>query len=211
MARPNLSKEKIIDAAIGLADDEGLDAVTLRGLAKRLNVHVTSLYNHIPTKEALLVDMNKALMEETDLPSGSLTWQDWIRGYAAAIQALALRHPGAFQLFQQGPAQGDAAMRSLEAAIAAFQADGFDEIATQCAIRTANVAVLGLALDELGREMKPAVETELHKLSKSEYPQIHRVLAAGDTADFFPFLVDAIIDGIAANRDRARLRRKTTA
>jgi len=91
MARPNLSKEKIIDAAIGLADDEGLDAVTLRGLAKRLHVHVTSLYNHIPTKEALLVDMNKALMEETDLPSGSLTWQDWIRGYAAAIQALAQR------------------------------------------------------------------------------------------------------------------------
>lgn len=204
MGRPNLSKDKIIVAAIRMADEEGLDAVTLRGLAKRLKVHVTSLYNHIPTKEALFAEMNRTLMAETDLPQGSLTWQDWIRGYAAAIQALAQRHPGAFQLFQQGPAQGTAAMRSLEAAIAAFSSDGFDEISTQCAIRTANVAVLGLALDELGREKKPAIEAELHKLPRTEYPQIHRLLAVGDAPNFFPFLVDAIIDGIAASRDRGR-------
>jgi AcrR family transcriptional regulator len=204
LRRPNLSQEKIIEAAIRMADEKGLDAVTLRGLARRLDVHVTSLYNHISTKEALFAAMNEALMAEADLPLGALTWRDWIRRYAAAIQSLALQHPGAFQLFQRGPARGDAAMRSLEAAIAAFQADGFDETATQCAIRTANVAVLGLALDELGRDMKPAIEAELQKLPSAEYPQIHRLLESGDSADFFGFLVDAIIDGIAANRDHGK-------
>lgn len=206
MRKAILSREKIVRAAILMADEKGLSAVTLRALARRMKVHVTSLYNHVATKEALLAAMNRELMAEADLPMGSLAWEDWVRRFAIAVRSLSRRHPGAFQLLQQGPAQGVEAMQSVEAAIAAFQADGFDEVSTHCAIRTVNVAVLGLALDDLNRHLQPVIQAELHRLSKTEFPHIHRILSVADKSDPFEFLINAVIDGIAANRNRGKLR-----
>lgn len=201
MPRPQLSRDKIISAAIRIADERGLDAVTLRGIAKQLRVHVTSLYNHISTKEDLFAQMNATLMAETDLPSGNITWQEWVRGFATEILALARRHPGAFQLLQRGPAQGERVMESLESAIAAFEADGFDAVTTDCAITTVNVAVLGMVLDDLGSDLKPGVETQLSQLPRDRFPHIHRLLDASGEADSFTFLVDTLVAGIAANRN----------
>lgn len=206
MRKAILSREKIVRAAIRMADEKRLSAVTLRGLAKRMNVHVTSLYNHVSTKEALLAAMNMELMAEANLPMGSLAWQDWVRRFAIAIRSLSRRHPGAFQLLQQGPAQGVQAMQCVEAAIAAFQADGFDEVSTHCAIRTVNVAVLGLVLDDLNRHLRPVIQAELNQLPKTEFPHIHRILSVVDKADPFGFLINAVIDGIAANRNQGKLR-----
>lgn len=204
MPRPQLSGDKIVSAAIRIADEQGLDAVSLRGIAKQLQVHVTSLYNHIPTKEDLFIAMSTALMAEADLPGGKITWQEWIRGFASEILRLARRHPGAFQLFQQGPAQGEGVMESLESAIAAFQADGFDAVATDCAITTINVAVMGMVLDDLRSDLKPGVEAHLSQLPRDRFPRIHWLLAASGEADTCGFLVDVLIAGIAANRDNGR-------
>ncbi|QIB66905.1 TetR/AcrR family transcriptional regulator [Kineobactrum salinum] len=205
MPRPGLSCDRIVSAAIQIADEQGLDAVTLRGIAKRLQVHVTSLYNHIPTKEELFVEMSTALMAEADLPVGEITWQDWIRVFASEILVLARRHPGAFQLLQQGPAQGEGVMQSLESAIAAFQADGFDTVSTDCAITTVSVAVLGMVLDDLRSDLKPEVEKHLSQLPRDRFPHIHRLLAVSGEADSFGFLVEVLVAGIAANRNNGRL------
>jgi hypothetical protein len=124
-----------------------------------------------------------------------------VKRFAAAVQSLAQRHPGAFQLFQRGPARGDKAMQSLESAIAAFRSDGFTRRATHCAIRTVNVAILGLVLDEMGSHMKPAVKAELSNLSTDQFPQIHEILNVGEKVDSVQFLLEALIDGISANRN----------
>lgn len=205
MARAQLNRGIIVAAAITMADRDGLHAVTLRGIAKGLGVHVTSLYNHVDTKEALLVEMGKALMAETDLPCEAMTWQAWISRYVGAIQALARRHPGAFHLFQEGPAQGERAMTSLETAINAFEADGFDLPSIQCAIKAVNAAALGLALDGLAGRLETSPEPDFSQLSRERYPGIHRLIAAGDEDESGTrqFLVDTLIDGIAANRGRA--------
>lgn len=200
MARAQLNREKIVTTAIDIADRDGLHAVTLRGIAKVLKVHVTSLYNHIETKEALLVEMGKALMAETELPAGAIGWQDWVRGFVDAIQQLAFNHPGAFELFQQGPAQGERAMLSLEAGIAALEADGFDLPTIQGAIKAVSAAALGLALDGLASRLQYAAEPDFSQLPEDRFPGVHRLIAADDGNDYHQFMVDTLIAGIAAQR-----------
>ena len=201
MSKPKLSREKIVSEAIRFADDEGLDAVTLRRLAAKMNVHVTSLYNHVPTKQDLFTEMMKELVANSGMPVDAPNWQDWLKKFAAAIRALARQHPGAFQLFHRGSAQGELAMQSLESAIATFRSDGFDAVTTYCAISTVNVAVLGLALDEMGEHLRPAAREQLGQLPKDQFPHIHEVLACNDETDRFQYLLDVLIKGIAATRN----------
>jgi AcrR family transcriptional regulator len=97
--------------ALQLADREGLEAVTLRGLASHLGVHVTSLYNHVLDKEAVLDGMVEHLIQEANLPTGNMEWEEWIRRFAAAIRAVAHKHPGAFTVFHHRPGTGIASCR----------------------------------------------------------------------------------------------------
>lgn len=200
MSTPRLSREKIVATAIRIADEQRLEAVTLRSIAKRLNVHVTSLYNHIPSKDAVLEEMSNALVAEADLPVGEVTWQDWIRRFAAAMRTLANRHPGAFQLFLRRPAQGMQALASIEAVIEAFRSDGFDAVSTFCAIKAVNVTVVGLVLDDLVGHLYPGVEAEIGELPGDVFPNALEIYAAGDRADTFSYVLDALIEGLSANR-----------
>ncbi|WP_417462707.1 TetR/AcrR family transcriptional regulator C-terminal domain-containing protein [Kordiimonas sp.] len=204
MPKPQLSKEKIVDTAIEIADEKGHESVTLRGIAKRLNVHVTSLYNHVPTKDAVFIEMMKKMIADSDMPVGSFTWQDWIRGYAEAFRRMAFQHPGAFQVFQRGLAQGDEAMETIESAIAAFRADGFDIETTFCAMRATNVAVFGLGLEDVARETDTIPQLDPELVPVERFPQIHEVMAISERPDTFHFLVEALIAGIEATRSGRR-------
>jgi AcrR family transcriptional regulator len=193
-----LTQEKIVAAAIRMADEQGLQAVSLRGVAKRLNVHVTSLYNHISTKEALLSELMAALMTEAKLPTDPKSWQDWVKRFALALRTLAAHHPGAFHVFHRGPASGEAAMQSLEAAVQAFRADGFSLVSTWCAIKAVNVTVLGLILDDLARHANPALAVDIEQLPPAQFPNIHELHAVAESTDTFEFVLDTLIAGIAA-------------
>jgi len=201
--KPQLSKEKIIAAAIEIADEQGHDAVTLRGIAKRLNVHVTSLYNHVPTKDAVFIEMMKAMIAAEDMPVGTMSWQSWIRGYAEAFRKMARRHPGAFQVFQRGLAQGEEAMETVEAAIAAFRAGGFDPEATFCAIRATNVVVFGLGLEDVAYETGAIPQLDPALVPIDRFPQIHAIMAMAERPDTFHFLVETLIAGLAVSRSVA--------
>ena len=96
MTRDRLSRAAIVAAAMKLADREGLEAVTLRRIATTLGVYVTSLYNHVPTKEAVLDGMIECLIAEARLPENPIPWQEWVRRFAASLRSVALKHPGAF-------------------------------------------------------------------------------------------------------------------
>jgi AcrR family transcriptional regulator len=198
--KPQLSKEKIVETAIEIADEKGHEAVTLRGIAKRLNVHVTSLYNHVPTKDAVFIEMMKKMLADADMPVGSFTWQDWIRGYAEAFRRMACQHPGAFQVFQRGLAQGEEAMETLEAAITAFRNDSFDVETCFCAIRATNVVVFGLGLEDVAHEMKAVPQIDRGVVPVARFPRIHEVMGLSERPDTFHFLVEALIAGIEAMR-----------
>lgn len=81
-----LNAERIVDEAIALMQEQGLDAVSLRRLAGRLGVQAMSIYWHIPNKEELLRRMSKQLYAEAtkDMPAAQ-TWQDWAYHYGKAL------------------------------------------------------------------------------------------------------------------------------
>lgn len=202
MIRPRLNRGTIVAMAMQIADEKGLPSVTLRGIAARLGVHVTSLYNYVPTKNAVLDEMVKALIVEAKLPTGVVAWQDWVRQFAAAMRGVARRHPGAFEAFHHGPAQGEAAAEAFEAAFAAFRSGGFDSVSAYSAVKATVVAVLGLVLDDTALARGRERRTDLSGLPAERFPHIHELDRVAGEADTFAYLVEALIAGFAASLRR---------
>jgi AcrR family transcriptional regulator len=200
MPKPRLTRASIVAAAIQIADEQDLAAVTLRGIASRLGVHVTSLYNHVPTKEAVLEEMILAMIAEAKLPKGKLAWDQWVRRFAAAMRALARKHPGAFEAFHYGPAQGERAAEAFEAAFSAFRSAGFDAVSTYGAVKATTIAVLGFILEERTPSRASRTRTDLGGLTVERFPYLHEIDRAIAQADTFGYLIDALIDGFAANK-----------
>ena len=204
MAGRGLNRETIIATAMEIADEKGLGAVTLRGIAARLDAHVTSLYNHVPTKDAVTEAMVAELIREAKLPVGSFTWQEWVRQFGTALRALGRKHPGAFEAFHYSPAQGEQAAATFESAFVAFKADGFDAVSSYNAVKATTVAVLGLVLDDIARRRSPDKRTDLSVLASERYPTIHEIGRVTGKADAFPYLVESLIAGFAANRTQQK-------
>src|SRR2546429_35311 len=133
--RPGLSRESVLRAAIAVADAEGIDALTLRRLAQELDVHPTSIYNHVPSKEAILDGLIEMLLVEADLPTTVTDWRAWVRVFAEAMRTTARAHPGAFAIFLKRKASGPVASRHAEAALDAFRRDGFSVEAAARAVQ----------------------------------------------------------------------------
>jgi len=206
---PRLSPENIVAVAIEMADAEGLASVTLRGIAARLAVHVTSLYNHVPTKEAVIEGMVEALLAEARLPTGPIGWQDWVRQFSAAMRALGRKHPGAFEAFHLGPARGERAAAPIEAGFAAFRAAGFDVATTYSAVKAVTLSVLGHVLeDTVPQRNRKAARTNIRELPIERFPNAHALNRVAGRTDTFGYLVEALIVGIEATR-KGRRRRKT--
>lgn len=208
MISPRLSRENIVAVAIEMADEEGLSAVTLRGIAERLAVHVTSLYNHVPTKDAVIDEMVKALLAEARLPTGRIAWQGWVREFAAGMRALGRKHPGAFEAFHYGPAKGERAAEPFESGFAAFRSAGFDAASTYSAVKSTVVSVLGHVLeDTVPDRNRKVARTEIGQLPIGRFPNVHSINRVAGKTDTFGYLVETLIAGFEATR-KGRKRRK---
>jgi AcrR family transcriptional regulator len=199
MNRSRLNRSAIVSMAIEIADEQGLAAVSLRGIATRLGVHVTSLYNHVPTKEAVFDEMIKELVVQAKLPTGELAWQDWVRQFAAAMRALVRKHPGAFEVLHYAPAQGERAGEAFETAFAAFRAGGFDAVSTYNAVKATSLAVLGAMLEDTARMRSGARRSDVSALPAERFPRVHEAAGVADDADSYAYLIDVLVDGLAAN------------
>lgn len=130
-----LDRSAVISAAITLADDEGLERVTLRRLGARLSVTAMALYRHVPGKDALLDGMADALYGRIELPPGETAWQDRLAQIARSTRDVLLAHPWAAPLFAR-PLSGpnghalDAALRH-SFATAGFQPSEAQELHDQ--------------------------------------------------------------------------------
>ena len=199
--RPALSRERVVQAALDVADAEGVEAVTMRRLAETLHVHPTSLYNHLPTKEAILDGMADALIGEADIPSSFAGWEDWIRAMATGLRKVARTHPGAFLVLAQRAASGPFASAVSEAALDAFRRVGFRPAQAAEALSAVSLSLLGVALNECP-PMAPFTETDPRELSPEQYPRIAEVIAVapdlGNSDGVWTIVVDSLIAGLSA-------------
>ena len=143
-----IGRTAILAAALQIADDQGLDAVTMHAVARRLQVTPMALYRHVASKSALLDGLVEMLLTELPLPPRELPWDEFLAALAAGIRATARRHPGVFPLLLSRPAVTPAAMGVRDAIHQALRQAGVPETDVARTERLLSTAVLGFAVSE---------------------------------------------------------------
>src|SRR5687767_3323541 len=115
MPRPPLSRERVLQAAIALADARGLEALSMRKLAQELGVEAMSLYHHVAKKDDILNGIADAVLDEIELPSRSADWKESIRRSATSAHQVFLRHPWACSLVLTMSGISPARLRYMDA------------------------------------------------------------------------------------------------
>ncbi|MEU2288028.1 TetR/AcrR family transcriptional regulator [Streptomyces sp. NPDC013178] len=207
-----LSRERIVEAAIGLADADGLGGVSLRKVAAVLGAGPMRLYGYIDTKEELFDLMVDAVYGEIQLPEPTSDWRSDMRAIAHETWSCALRHEWFAELLGGRPHLGPNALRYLEVSFAAFGDRDVDTVMVAFgALNSYIVGALRTALAELNAERATGMTEDEWRLTRSpyltrmvatgRYPALAKIMAETsypDPAAVFDTGLDVLLDGIAA-------------
>ena len=146
--RPQIDRAAILDAAMELADERGLEAVTMHAVAQRLSVTPMALYRHVDGKQALLDGLVERLLTSYPLPRADAPWRGRLTATAEAVRATAKRHPAVFPLLLTRPAVTPAARVVRDCVQAALREAGLPADEATRAERLVSTAILGFAASE---------------------------------------------------------------
>jgi AcrR family transcriptional regulator len=204
--RPPLTRDRVLRAAVRLADRHGLEALSMRRLATALKVEAMSLYHHVRNKDELLDGMVDLVAGEIALPALDGDWRNAMRRRAHAAHAVMLAHPWAPMLFASRINVGPNMLRYIEATLATLRAAGFSWHDTDRAWNTMDNYIHGFVLQQLNFPLEPgeyrsAAASYLAMLPADRYPQMHEltVRVAEGTHDGtldFGFGLELILDGL---------------
>jgi AcrR family transcriptional regulator len=204
-----LSRERAVEAAIALADAEGIEALSMRRLARELGVEAMSLYHHVANKDDILDGMVDAVFAEIDLPRDDTDSRTSMRERAVSQRAALLRHPWALNLMESRRSPGPETLKHHDAVIGAIRRAGFSLPMTAHAIALLDAYVYGYVLQELtlpfddGDDLEPVVGEILGGMDAEQFPHLaemafDHVLQPGYRfADEFDFGLDLVLDGLA--------------
>jgi AcrR family transcriptional regulator len=146
--RPQIDRAAILDAAMLLADERGLEAVTMHAVAQRLHVTPMALYRHVDGKQALLDGLVERLVTSYPFPPADAPWPDRLTAMAEAMRSTAKRHPAVFPLLLTRPVVTPAARKARDSVQAALREAGLVADEAARAERLVSTAVLGFAASE---------------------------------------------------------------
>lgn len=205
--RDPLSRERVLHAAIGVADADGLDAVTMRRVGHALGVEAMSLYNHVGGKDELLDGMADLLVGEIEAPSPDVEWKDGIRRRAWSGRAVVRRHSWAPALLASRPRVRLPMVTYLDGVTGCLLAAGFSPQLAHTAVHVLDSRVLGFTRDlfdpEAQGDLDPAM---IEAMAAGILPYAQRLMdeAVHDDDAEFAFGLDLILDGLERARDRER-------
>jgi AcrR family transcriptional regulator len=151
MGRPaQISREGVLQASLAIADADGLDAVTMQAVARRLGVTPMALYRHVASKADLLDALVEGLLTEFSPPGGDLPPAERLRAMGRSIREVARRHPSLFPLLLQRPAVTPEPRRVRDSVCAALEETGLGAAQARQAERLVSTVVLGFAASEAG-------------------------------------------------------------
>lgn len=203
--RPRLSRDQVAQAALELADSDGLEALSMRALADRLDVGTMTLYGYFRNKDELLDAVVDAAVGEGTLPEPDGDWKEQLRTVVLYARASLLRHPSLVELRVRRPVLRPEALRFSERCLAILRSAGFDVREGTAAFRLIFTYTFGFAA------LSPAGSTEddrrtafaaLAALPPDEYPALAEARAEASEAmggeDVFEYGLDRILDGLEA-------------
>jgi AcrR family transcriptional regulator len=210
-----LSRERVLRAAIVLADAGGIETLTMRKLGQQLGVEAMSLYNHVANKDDLLDGMVDLVFGEIGLPPQGADWRAAVRQRAFSVRAALARHPWAIGLLESRLTPGPATLRHHDAVIRCLREAGFSIALAAHAYSVLDSYIYGFALEQTRLPFKTAeeviegAESILRQVPADAYPHlteltVQHVLRPGyDYAEEFAFGLDLILDGLERLRDTA--------
>lgn len=209
-ARKPLSRERVLETAIALADERGAEALTMRKLAAELNVEAMSLYNHVENKYDLLDGMINIVFGEIEVPSPGGDWKKELRARAMSTRTALNRHRWAIGEMEGRTDIGPENMRVHEAVLACLRGAGFSVEMTIHAYSVQDAYIYGFVLQEtdMSSETPEDFAKEARRQMKeyeslhSDFPNLVEVVGGHvsehgyDYDTEFLFGLDVILDGL---------------
>jgi AcrR family transcriptional regulator len=204
--RERLSRDRVLKAAIEMADESGLHGVTMRRLARSLGSEAMSLYYYVKSRDALLDEILDTVVGEIGPVAAGSGWKDEIRQIAISANEMLERHPWAAGLMMSPARVRRARMRFMESLLARLRRAGFSAEMTDRAYHVLDSHIIGSAVWETGYSsgssgLDDYAERFLRAFSEDESPYLaehvrqHMAIpAAGETT--FAFGLDLILDGL---------------
>lgn len=217
--RGTLTRRTIVEGALTLADEEGLEALTIRRLAKRLGVTPMALYWHFRSKDELLDGVAALLFEAADLSvDASAGWQDQLRALLGSLLGVLRAHPSAAILLSTRTVSSEGSLRATEIMLDILRRGGFSPAeATQVArhaLSTVTNLVSGepgvVVRDDSGEQLdaRGRARRFLESLPPERYPRLVEAAAplseGVDPDAYLAFGLDLLLAGIEAMAARRR-------
>ena len=203
-----LTRERVLAAALALADRGGIESLSMRKLAQELGVEAMSLYHHVANKDDILDGLIDVVFAEIDLPTGEDGWRAAMRQRAISAREALRRHPWATGLMDSRPTPGAANLRHHDAVLGVLRGAGFSVELAAHAYSLLDSYIYGFALQEASlpfhtsEEAAEVAQAMMAEFPASEYPHlteiaVDHVLQPGyDYGNEYLFGLDLILDGL---------------
>ena len=209
--RPQLSRERILAGAVAVADQGGVDALTIRSLAAHLGVKPMSLYYYVANKSEILDAIVDGIFNEISLPTVDGDWRAEIHLRATSARHVLRRHSWVIGLLESRTSPGPATLRHHDAMLGTLRGAGFSIQMTAHAYALIDSYVYGFALQEAALPFDgPENVTEvavamMEQFASGQYPHLvelatEHILQPGyDFGDEFDFGLDLILDALSTS------------
>jgi AcrR family transcriptional regulator len=205
-ARIPLSRDRILNAALQLADESGADAVTMRRLGEELGFEAMSLYRHVANKKDLFDGMLDLVLAEWQPPDGEGDWSEAVRTSARSVHDALRRHGWAARLLMTGDHIRPARLQYMDKLLGRLRDAGFDSDATHSVYHLLDGYIFGFSLWEIAYTTVPldaeAVTRLMEAIPWAEYPHLtehrdqHMTEGPHSEVSAFDVGLDLILDGL---------------
>ena len=212
--RVPLSRERVLEAAIKLADQGGLGSLSMRKLGQEFGVEAMALYYHFANKDEVIDGIVDIVFSEIELPTDGVDWKTAMRQRAISMRDVLLRHRWAIDLMESRRGAGPANLRHHDAVIGNLRAAGFENAMVARAYSLLDAYIYGFALTKINlpfdasEEVAEVAQGMLQRFPVNEYPNLVAYIAEHlkpgyDYGDDFEYGLDLILDGLEKARATA--------
>jgi AcrR family transcriptional regulator len=203
-----LTRERVLHAAVALADESGSESLSMRKLGEAVGVEAMSLYHHVASKDDLLDGMIDVVFGEIELPSDCGDWMLAMRQRALSVRRVLARHGWAIRFMESRTSPGPSTLRHHDAVLGCLRKAGFSVRLAAHAFSVLDSYIYGFALQERSlpfstpRQSADLAQEMLARFPVSDYPHLaelttEHVLRPGyDYGNEFAFGLDLILEGL---------------
>jgi len=195
--RTTLTRERVLDAAMELADEGGIGSVTMRGLGRRLGVEAASLYNHVCGKDDVLEGLTDLVTGEIDAGVDHADWKSAMRRRAVRARGVFKRHPWASALIDSRERMSPSALAYAESVLGVLLGAGFSARDAANAFLILDSYIYGFERQRASLSLGDGIDTTqsaqevLGAVTPDAFPALVQV--AGEFAEL-PYDEDAVFD-----------------